>query len=828
MLSVAKLSGNLNYYLELATLDYYQLGGEPIGKWFGTGAERLQLSGEIDQEVIQQIAAGFSLDGQRKLVQNAGKENRQIGWDLTFSAPKSVSVLWSVSNEADRAEIQAAQDSAVKATIGYLEEKCGASRVGKQGRDQTEAGLVVGLFEHGSSRANDPQLHTHALVLNVGVDAKGETRSIVSQPLYQQKMTAGALYRAELAHQLVQRLGVRLERSGFAFEIKGVPKSLCEFHSKRRQEILQALRSVGQSSARAAQIATLETRRQKDTLPRAELFEKWQEEAAKFSFSERHVERITGRRPVRQKPVNSVQGGFRYLDSKHSYFSDSELLRETALRSQVEGVSLARVRNVTIQFLAEDQRVHRVTKTQFTSKRNLNHETAILDTAKRLSQRSGHRLHVKALESKLLGEDSASLNWEQSAAVAHATIGGDDIAIVSGKAGTGKTRMLKTAAELWQSAGYEVLGICVAGKAARGLHEATGMLTETVAKLLFDADQTLSQFAKTHTEKERNERPTLTTNLQHPQVALNAKSILVIDEAAMLSTEDMRRILDEVERAKAKVVLVGDARQLQPIGPGNPFQALVDRLGAIQMDDIQRQQDPFDRQMVQELSEGTVHDALRNLAERDLVHCADDRASAIKQLVTDWGDARDPSSLILVPTKAEASEINRQCQQMRQTRGEIRNGLGLKVNGQTIQGGDRILFSQRNRRLNLENGDFGVVEQANPIQQSLTVRLDSGRKVLIPIQDYDSIQLGYATTVHKGQGATVDRAFVLLGGYQQDQHLSYVQLSRARAETRVYVDRYEAGENYADLLAIMERDRRRTLAIDLAKIEDVLSQSQSL
>ena len=134
MLSVAKLSGNLNYYLELATPNYYLNGGERVGMWFGKGAERLNLAGEIEHDVIQQIATGFSPGGRRKLVQNAGKGNRQIGWDLTFSAPKSVSVLWSVTNASDRAEIQAAQDAAVRATVSYLEEKCGASRVGKQGR----------------------------------------------------------------------------------------------------------------------------------------------------------------------------------------------------------------------------------------------------------------------------------------------------------------------------------------------------------------------------------------------------------------------------------------------------------------------------------------------------------------------------------------------------------------------------------------------------------------------------------------------------------------------------------------------------------------------
>lgn len=825
MLSVAKLTGNLDYYLQLATLEYYQSGGEPVGRWFGRGADHLKLSGEVDPEVIRQLASGFSPDGKTKLVQNAGKDSRQIGWDLTFSAPKSVSVLWSVAGSAERAEIQTAQEEAVRATISYLEEKCGTSRVGKQGREETEAGLVVGLFEHGSSRANDPQLHTHALVLNLGVDSEGETRSIVSRPFFQQKMTAGALYRTELAHQLVQRLGVRLERSGFAFEVKGVPKSLCEFHSKRRQEVLQALNAAGHSSARAAQIATLETRSQKDTLPRSSLFRKWQSEAAEFSFTEQSVERIMGRRAVRQRPLKAVDSSFRQLDAQHSYFSESELLRESALRSQVEGVALNRLRNVTEDFLKRDERVQQVAKPYFTSKRNLKEEELLLKSAQRLSQAAGYRLKTASVEAKLLQSAGVPLNWEQSAAVAHVTISDEAIAIVSGKAGTGKTKMLKVATDLWMDAGYEVLGICVAGKAARGLHEATGIRTETVAKFLYDVEPADQAIAEPRLRTSQSVARSRTHSPGPSSVSLTEKSVLVVDEAAMLGTEQMQRILAEVERAKAKIVLVGDAGQLQPIAPGNPFHALAERLGAIQLDEIQRQNDPFDRQMVKDLSEGTAYEALTNLAERGLVHCADDRAAAIRQLVEDWGKAQDRTSVILVPSRAEAVEINRQCQKLRQRKREVRNGIGLKLNGQTIQTGDRVQFARRDRRINVENGDFGIVEQVNPFQRTLTVRLDSGRKVFVPTQQYDAVQLGYATTVHKGQGVTVDRAFVLLGGYLQDQHLSYVQLSRARTESRVYVDRFEAGQNYADLLAIMERDRRRPLAIDLAKLEEALSQS---
>lgn len=319
MLSVAPLAGTVNYYLELATLDYYQTGGEPVGRWCGKGAEDLNLKGQVEEAVIRNIAAGFSADGSKKLVQNAGKENRQTGWDLTFSAPKSVSVLWSVASPEMRTSIQEAQDAAVRATVGYLEERCGASRKGSQGNEQEVAGLVVALFEHGASRANDPQLHTHALVMNVGVDGEGKTRTIVSKPLYQQKMTAGALYRTELGHQLVERLGVKLEHKEFSFQIKGIPQALCDFHSKRRKEVLAALRTAGHSSARSAQIATLETRGRKETLPRAELFEKWREESAKYGLTEKQANRITGRQPVRQRPVKAVQDAFRQLSSEHAY-----------------------------------------------------------------------------------------------------------------------------------------------------------------------------------------------------------------------------------------------------------------------------------------------------------------------------------------------------------------------------------------------------------------------------------------------------------------------------------------------------------------------------
>lgn len=762
MMSVAKLGGNLVYYLKLATLDYYHEGGEPAGQWFGRGASRLNLSGDIDPEAIRLLATGFSADGQRKLVQNAGKENRQTGWDCTFSAPKSVSVLWSMAPLEVRHQIQESQRIAVESVISYLEEKCGASRVGKKGERQTPAGLVVGLFEHGSSRANDPQLHTHALILNIGVDEENKTRTILSKPIYQQKMTAGALYRAELGHQLVKRLGLRLEKSGFAFKVKGVPESLCDFHSKRRKKVLAALRAAGQSSSRAAQIATLDTRSQKDTLPRAELFQKWQSEAAEHSFTESHVPKLLNRSPVEQRPAMAAHTAFEDLISRHSYFTESELLRETAIQSQADGVSMKRVQQATNHLISRGGELLRLSSSYLTSKSNMKMEESVIQAAARLNKTDGHRVPTELLESTLLSEAGRSLSWEQSAAVAHITIGTQSIALIDGKAGTGKTRMLGSAVEVWGKAGYRVLGACVAGKASRGLHEATGIETTTVAKLLYDAFPAEARHAfQTESRTAQTSHPTNSTT-PGDRVLLDAKTVLVLDEAAMIGTNDMARIFSEAERNRAKVVLIGDARQLQPIAPGNPFDSLAKRLGAIRLDEIQRQTDGFDRQLVYEISEGNAHEAIESLNDRGLVHVADSRLDALNQLVADWRDFPDASSLILVPSRAEVSIVNEKCQKLRQRQGLVKNGIGLDVDGQTIQVGDRIQFGRRSRSLNIENGDFATVESLNRRQNNLVVRMDDGRKTLLPIKDYDSIKLGYATTVHKGQGVTVERAFVLL------------------------------------------------------------------
>ena len=250
MLSISAMSaGNGRYYLDLPQEDYYLNGGEPRGKWWGKGAALLGLEGVVKDRQLTGLFKGIGPDG-RQLTQNAGDKKRQPGWDLTFSAPKSVSTLWSQGDERIRREIEAAHEAAVHAALTYLQREAGFTRRGKGGTQWEVGHLIVATFEHGVSRAIEPQIHTHTLVMNACMREDGTTGTILSKPLYQHKMAAGALYRAELASQLEQRLGVTCERDKSSFSLKGVPKALNDFFSTRRVEILEALAARGFSSRR--------------------------------------------------------------------------------------------------------------------------------------------------------------------------------------------------------------------------------------------------------------------------------------------------------------------------------------------------------------------------------------------------------------------------------------------------------------------------------------------------------------------------------------------------------------------------------------------------
>ncbi len=231
--------------------------GEPPGRWWGTGATALGLTGMVREEQYHRVFQGYHPFTNAPLVQNAGNPKRCAGWEACLTPPKDVSVLWSQMLPDDRGRLQTVHWHAVEATFRLIEQKFAFSRVGKLGRRRVRVGLVVPMFEHASARPvdhhpPDPNLHIHAQPLNLGVDGQGKTRAIDPVPIFRNQKLLTAFYRAKLAAGLRAEFGLIIQATRSGFRIQGVPRDLVQAYSKRRAQILAYLAKHGQTGGKAA------------------------------------------------------------------------------------------------------------------------------------------------------------------------------------------------------------------------------------------------------------------------------------------------------------------------------------------------------------------------------------------------------------------------------------------------------------------------------------------------------------------------------------------------------------------------------------------------
>jgi conjugative relaxase-like TrwC/TraI family protein len=292
----------LGYYDHLQSDDYYSRDGEPPGRWAGRGAERLSLVGPVTHAEFDTALQGVDPKTGERLAQVGGRgREHSAGWDMTFSAPKSVSVLWALSDGHNREGIEQAHRSAVLAATAHLEATAGWARRGRGGatRERT-AGLLMAQFDHHTSRESDPQLHTHAFIFNLAPRHDGSWGAIVSRELYKAQKEAGLTYRRALASEL-ERQGIRLERQKDTFRAAAVPRDVERAFSKRRQAIEEAARIHGYSTPKGMELATLRTRRPKRDARLGDLIKHWQAEAKALGFelgrSRQHLRALSGERP---------------------------------------------------------------------------------------------------------------------------------------------------------------------------------------------------------------------------------------------------------------------------------------------------------------------------------------------------------------------------------------------------------------------------------------------------------------------------------------------------------------------------------------------------
>ncbi|MGD9725655.1 MAG: Ti-type conjugative transfer relaxase TraA [Nitrospiraceae bacterium] len=428
---------------------------------------------------------------------------------------------------------------------------------------------------------------------------------------------------------------------------------------------------------------------------------------------------------------------------------------------------------------------------RFTTRDMIEAEQRLHGCAELMAERERHAVNDTDREAALARAEQRGLvlSSEQADALAHVT-DGHDLSLVVGYAGTGKSAMLGVAREAWEASGYEVRGVALSGIAAENLESGSGIASRTIASM-------------EHGWKNGRDR-------------LTSRDVLVIDEAGMVGTRQLERVLSHAAEAGAKVVLVGDPQQLQSIEAGAAFRSVHDRHGGVEISEVRRQRTDWQRDATRDLATGRTGHALDAYDQHDMVHVADTREDARGNLIDRWDRDRqaapDSSRIILTHTNAEVRELNEAAREKMRDAGNLGDEVRITVErgDRSFASGDRVMFLQNERGLGVKNGTLGTVQEVSA--QSMTVRADDGRSVAFDLKDYNRIDHGYAATIHKAQGMTVDRTHVLATP-GMDSHGSYVALSRHRDSMDLHYGRDDFA-NQDRLARTLSRDRAKDMATD--------------
>ncbi|MBB3571035.1 Ti-type conjugative transfer relaxase TraA [Rhizobium sp. BK491] len=388
-------------------------------------------------------------------------------------------------------------------------------------------------------------------------------------------------------------------------------------------------------------------------------------------------------------------------------------------------------------------------------------EATMVRQALWLSNRDGHAVSEGALAATLRRHER--LSEEQKTAIERIA-GPARIAAVVGRAGAGKTTMMKAARGAWELAGYRVVGGALAGKAAEGLEKEAGIESRTLASWEL--------------------------RWNRGRDVLDDKTIFVMDEAGMVASKQMAGFVDAVVRAGAKIVLVGDPEQLQPIEAGAAFRAIVDRIGYAELETIYRQREDRMRKASLDLARGNVERALSAYGANVRITGERLKAEAVERLIADWNHDYDQTktTLILAHLRRDVRMLNVMAREKLVERGMVGEGhLFRTADGERrFDAGDQIVFLKNEGSLGVKNGMIGhVVEAAANCIVATVGEGDQRRQVIVEQRFYNNLDHGYATTIHKSQGATVDRVKVL-ASLSLDRHLTYVAMTRHREDLQLY------------------------------------------
>lgn len=848
MLTLAKVATGAaaaSYYEDAH--DYYSKERDPP-QWMGEGAKQLGLQGEVDATTFRNLLDGKMPDGSQ--IHNAA-EGRRGGTDFTFSAPKSVSMQALVAGDE---RLIAAHDAAVSRTMQYAE-GLAAYRVTDGGVTQREASgnILAATFRHDLSRAQDPNLHTHAVVINATQRPDGQWRALEQSEFYRQQKLMGAMYRSELALE-VQKLGyeVRLTHADGRFELAHIKDAHIAAFSTRSQSIQSALEKQGKAresaSAREKEVANLSTRAKKVEVDRQALRETWQDKSRELGVDYR-----PGVSMVQPAAENAARAAVCYAvehaTERQAVVKEVSLLH-AALEHGTGRTDLAAIKEELARQVKSGELI--AVADRYTTQAAQQREREMLDVAARGRGAVSPIMSERQAEQALA---STSLNAGQRTAAALVVTTGERIVAIQGSAGTGKTTMLQQAKDMAESQGYRVQGLAPSAAASRELGKA-GIQSQTLAAFQAQANH-----------------------------GLNGKTVLIVDEAGMVAAKDMHHVLHAADAAHARLVLVGDVQQLKAVEAGRPFAQLQEAgIARVEMGEIQRQTDARLKHAVELAAQGNAERSLAVLNRS--IHEMDNSRERYAQIAKDYAaltpDERS-QTLVMAGTHAARTAINdnvreelglagkgmevstltrndltqaqsrmslsyqpgdvveakKPYESLGMERGDlarvVQSGRGIvtleRADGAQVDWrpalqtnmiayreatrelavGDQVRLTANDHARGIVNGDRATVVAVDPEQQTVDLQKADGGTLTLDANKPLHLDHGYCSTVHAVQGQTAERVLIEADTKSATANESayYVAISRAKSEVSIYTD------DKTMLPEAMSREDAKHAALDL-------------
>lgn len=764
MLSIANISssGAATHYFEKD--DYYMEGSaehQGSSEWFGKGAEALKLSGEVEKKAFKDILDGNLPNG----VTLGRAENEKLvhaaGIDLTFSAPKSVSIQAEVYG--DKKVLEAHKKAVIK-TLSYIEKNLIQTRKMVNGELVYEdvSNMTASLFRHDTSRNQDPQLHTHCVLANAVRREDGQWRSAYFGKIFDNKKFLGQVYRSELAYELKQQgYGIRVTGNYSTFELESIPKGLIEVFSSRAKEIEEASKDYDSVDAKLKAELTLKTRVHKQEIdkeilrsqwqetvkeyeakqglelaiqpphaePKTKVFsyleERWQAFCDKFAFeSWNKITYMMSLASIDTRPAEerAVEYAIKHLSERASVWKGMDL-EQVALGHSTGYVCLDEINNQIDKLVKEGSLLNSVAYAGYlTTKASLAKELETIDLMK-----SG-KGKVEALYSKEVVREyckDTHLNKGQIEALETILTSNDRMVGVQGYAGVGKTYMMQHLRSLASNAGYEIIGMAPSSSAAKNLQDEAGIKSQTIHSFLFKYDGLIHGRG---TEEGRVEM----------RDALKNK-MLLLDEASLASTTQINGLAKICKELEVRVVLTGDTKQIDAVEAGKPFYQLQrSGMETAKMDEIIRQKDPNLKAAVYDTIDSNIESAFAKLSDNII----EGESGLAKTAVEKWLTSPERNdTIIIAPSHGIRTEINQGVRDGLKSEG-ILNGVDTKFNTLLRKGftevqytnvhnykeGDVVLFNRKYRSMGIDKGEYLTVKEIKDNGNVIVLLNSNGKK----------------------------------------------------------------------------------------------------